>query len=204
MLTTAQSVYARRLRLPGYFILGIATLLPIIDLIVSVWPIRAGTVVWRFGSVGLLSSAVGSPLLLLFFIMALALACGDRKVMVVVAAIAALFALVLVSGMGAFALDALQMKRRVQEGAQPRFLMAAGQAMFKLGVQSIASLILAITTIRSLKVAPKPVPVASTKADARAANTIMGRQSTISKPAAPAALSAAEPAKVEAEPDAEE
>src|SRR5258705_8802918 len=132
MTHSAPNSLARRLRVPGYLFFGIAMFLPVLDLLVSVYPIRLGEVVWRFGAVGLLSSAVGAPLLVLFFVFALALFAGDRKVILTVGVISALVALLLVAGTGSFALDALQMKRRVQAAAQHRFTLAPLQATIRL------------------------------------------------------------------------
>ena len=172
-------------------LLGIALILPIVDLIAQIWPLRPATVVWRFGAVGLMSSAVGAPLVLLFLIFAIALAANDRKVMVFVGVVTAIFVLLLVSGMGAFALDALQMKRRVQEGAQPKFLLAAAQALMKLGLQSIASLVLAISAFRANSASK--LAVASGRGEQRVqAAMLMGRPSGARLPGAPAAIEGAE------------
>ena len=104
MISSAAQNLAQRLRAPGYIILGIAMILPILDFIVSTIPLKPTTVVWRFGAFGLLSSAIGAPLLVLLLIYALALLAGDRKVMILVAVLAALIALTLIGGSGAFAL----------------------------------------------------------------------------------------------------
>ena len=132
MTTPAPNSLARYLRAPGYLFFGLAMLLPVLDLMITVYPWHIGQVVWRFGAVGLLSSAVGAPLLVLFFIFALALFAGDRKVVIAVGVIAALIALLLISGAGSFALDALQMKRRVQAAAPNPLRMSSMTAVTKL------------------------------------------------------------------------
>ena len=176
MLTAvAPNALVRRLRAPGYLIFGIAMVFPILDLVVSVWPVRPETVVWRFGFVGLFSSAIGAPLLILFLIYALAFYSGDRKVVVLCAVLAALMAFVMIAFTGTFVLDALQMKRRVQGAAQPKFLIVSAQALIKLGLQGVAALVLAVSAFRSLK-AVKSVPAA--RADARPSSSLlMGRAS---------------------------
>src|SRR4051812_25754232 len=70
----------RRLRLPAYLIFAVTSIFPLIDLVLTVLPAHPGTVMWRFGSVGLLSSAIGAPLLVLVLIFAVALWAGDRGV----------------------------------------------------------------------------------------------------------------------------
>jgi hypothetical protein len=184
MTPPAPNSLARRLRVPGYLFFGIAMILPILDLLVSIYPIRLDTVVWRFGAVGLLSSAIGAPLLVLFFVFALALFAGDRKVIVTVGVLSALIALLLVAGTGSFALDALQMKRRVQAAAQQRFMMASAQAMMKLILEAISAVVLAITAFRTLR---KTKALATPRSEARGSGSlVMGR------PSAPRAVAAAE------------
>ncbi|MEP6732006.1 MAG: hypothetical protein ABJE10_15270 [bacterium] len=179
------SSLARRLRAPGYLFLGIAMVLPLLDLLVSVYPLRLGTVVWRFGAVGLLSSAIGAPLLVLFFIFALALFAGDRRVIVTVGVISVLIALLLVASTGSFALDALQMKRRVQAAAQERFMMASMQAMLKLILEAISAIVLALSSFRALK----KVKLAAARNEPRnSGSLVMGRsrRSRSSTPVLPA------------------
>jgi hypothetical protein len=187
------SSLARRLRVPGYLFFGIAMILPVLDLLVSVYPIRLGTVVWRFGAVGLLSSAIGAPLLVLFFIFALALFLGDRRVIITVGVVASLIALLLVAGAGSFALDALQMKRRVQEAAQQRFMMASMQAMLKLILEGISAIVLAIAAFRI--VSNKKVAAVSRSDSRSTGSLVMGRKSasrsTAAAEAPPATLTEA-------------
>ena len=175
LIAAAPNALVRRLRAPGYVILGIAMVFPLLDLLVSVMPLRPATVVWRFGAVGLLSSAIGAPLLVVFLIYVLAFFAGDRKVAMLCAVLAALIAVLMVAGAGTFVLDALQMKRRVQEPAQMRFLVASAQALMKLGLQGLGGLVLAVSAFRSLKAA-KSLPVARTEARA-STSLLMGRAS---------------------------
>ena len=194
MISSAPNSLVRHLRVPGYLFLGIATVLPLLDLLISVYPLRPATVVWRFGAVGLLSSAIGAPLLVLFFVFALAVFAGDRKIIITVGIISAIIALVLIGGAGAFALDALQMKRRVQEAAQQRFTMASIQAMLKLLLEGGAAIVLAFSAFRTLARA-KVAPATRSEPRGSSAGLVMGRQSSrIAAPIAeappPAAINA--------------
>ena len=87
--------------------------------------------------------------------------------------LAASVALLMIAGAGTFALDALQMKRRVQEAAQPRFLMASGQAMMKLALEGLAALVLAVSAVRTMK-GVKVAPAQRTEARA-SSSLLMGR-----------------------------
>ena len=141
----------RRLRAPAYLIMAVTSILPLVDLLMAISPMHFGTVMWRFGAVGLISSAVGAPLLVLTLVYALALLSGDRKVVITVGIIAAILALLMLVGAGSFALDALQMKGRVNPVALDKFKGASALALVKLIVMGAASIVLAVSAFRSTK-----------------------------------------------------
>ena len=141
----------RRLRAPAYLIMAVTSILPLVDLLMAISPMHFGTVMWRFGAVGLISSAVGAPLLVLTLVYALALLSGDRKVVITVGIIAAILALLMLVGAGSFALDALQMKGRVNPAALDKFKGASALALVKLIVMGAASIVLAASAFRSTK-----------------------------------------------------
>ena len=154
-MTSSAPDLVRRLRAPGYLIMAVTSILPLIDLLMAISPLHLGTVMWRFGAVGLISSAVGAPLLVLVLIYALALLCGDRKVVITVGVIAVLFALLLLVGAGSFTLDALQMKGRVNPAALDKFKGASALALVKLVVMCIASVVLAVSAFRSSRLSKR-------------------------------------------------
>ena len=159
MTTAGPTHLARRLRVPGYIILGLAMVLPLMDFVLSVMPMRLGTVAWRFGAIGLFASAVTAPLLLMFLVYALAVMVEDRKVAILIGVLSLVLALTALASSGAFALDALQMKGRVQPQAFERFRLASVQAVVKLILEGVAALVLAASvfrTVRSVKFATVP------------------------------------------------
>lgn len=178
MISPAPSNLVRNIRLPGYVILGIAMVLPMLDLLVSVMPLRPSTVMWRFGAVGLYSGAIGATLLILFFIYVLAQLSGDKKITLFVGVISALIALSLVAAAGGFVLDALQMRQRIQPAAQPRFMLASVQGMLKIGLELLASLVLAISAFRAARTTKAVVPAA------RAESGRSGSPMLVSRPSA--------------------
>ena len=185
----ATSNIVRNIRLPGYLILGIAAFLPMLDLLVSVMPLRPSTVMWRFGAVGFYSSAIGAPLLILLFIYFLAQLSGDKKITIFVGIISALIALSLVAAAGGFVLDALQMRQRIQPAAQPKFMIASVQAVFKIALEGLASLVLAVSAFRASRTTKAAMPAA------RAESGRSGSPMLVSRPSARAvAVEAPQPA----------
>jgi hypothetical protein len=175
----APNPFIRRLRAPGYLILGIAMVLPLMDLLVQLSPLRPATLMWRFGAVGLLASAIGAPLLVLFLIFALACFSGDRKVVIACTVLASVIALFMIVGAGTFALDAIQMNRRIQATAQPRFLMASGQALLKMGLQGLAALVLAVSSFRTLKGAKS---LLGPRAEASPSSNLLVGRASVARP----------------------
>jgi hypothetical protein len=156
-MTSSAPDLVRRLRAPGYLIMAVTSILPLIDLLMAISPMHFGTVMWRFGAVGLISSAIGAPLLVLVLVYALALLCGDRKVVVTVGVIAVIIAVVMLVGAGSFTLDALQMKGRVNPAALDKFKGASALALVKLVVMGISAIVLAVSAFRSARLAKKEV-----------------------------------------------
>jgi|SRR5690348_1388741 len=150
-MTSTAPELVRRLRVPGYLIMAVTSILPLIDLLMAISPMHPGTVMWRFGAVGLISSAIGAPLLVLVLVYALALLCGDRKVVITVGVIAALVAVLMFIGAGSFTLDALQMKGRVNPAALDKFKGASALALVKLVLMGISAVVLALNAFRSAK-----------------------------------------------------
>jgi len=83
--------------------------------------------------------------------------------------------LLLVVGTGSFALDALQMKRRVQAAAQQRFMLASMQAMLKMIVEATCAIVLSISAFRTIN----QKAVHTSKGEPRSSSSlIMGRPSS--------------------------
>jgi hypothetical protein len=180
-MTTASTDLLRRLRSPGYLILSLAMVFPFVDLAMTVWPIRLGDVAWRFGVTGLSANAVGSTLLVLLLIYALALTVGDRRVVALVGVVAALAALVLLLGGGSFILDALQMKGRVRPDGVVRFAAASGNVLAKLLLYDVSAVLLAASAFRTVRA----TRYTAARASRTSAPLVVGGAKTVATPTAP-------------------
>jgi hypothetical protein len=181
MLTPAANSLIRRIRGPGYLLFLSALILPLIDFLIQIYPYRMSTVVWRFAAVATLSGAIAPPVLILFLIFVLATMSGDRKVLLTIGVVCSLLALLLIGSAGSFALDALQMKQRVQEAAQTKYLASAGQALFKLLVQTLCTIVLAVSSFRATRAATSTLSAADQRASA---GLVMGRRAGTIRPGA--------------------
>jgi len=108
----------RTLAWPVYVAGALTALLPLADLLASVWPVRMGQLEWRFGTIGLLSGFTLSPVLGLVMCVAAAAALEHRLVQRILAALAMVSAVVLIGATVIFAFDWLQFRAAAPEEAR--------------------------------------------------------------------------------------
>ncbi len=129
---------------PSYVVAALLVLFPLVDSLLTVFPLRPGDVNWRFGAAGLFSRALMTPLLGLLLVFAVALLLDQRRILRVVAVVSGLLSLVLLGTLALFALDTLQMRAQVRPEIVPSFDVAALTAMAKYGAVIVALLMLAV------------------------------------------------------------
>ena len=108
----------RTLAWPVYVAGGLTLVLPLVDLLASVWPMRVGQLEWRFGTIGLLSGFTLSPVLGLVMCMAAAAVLEHRMVQRVFAAVGMLGAVLLIGFTVIFAFDWLQYRAAAPQEAK--------------------------------------------------------------------------------------
>jgi hypothetical protein len=134
----------RALIWPGYAAAALLIAMPLLDTLLSVWPLRPGEVSWRFGAVGLFSRALMTPLLGLLLMFAISLLFDHRRVTRTIAVAAGASILVIGGAMLLFVLDALQMRAQVRPEAMRAFDVATIVAFAKYGFAIITALGFAI------------------------------------------------------------
>ncbi len=134
----------RQLTAVAYLVAALMLVIPVLEVTLSVWPLRMGETSWRFGTVGLLSQALMTPLLGALVLMLVAVTLGHRKTIATVSGIAALLALALVVVIPIFALDAIQMRTQVRTDAHRAFDLSSLLAAIKLSAAFVIALLLAI------------------------------------------------------------
>ena len=143
--------FASRIRTPGYLILIITACLPMLDFAAGLWPLQLANPSWRFGVLGLLANYSLGFVGELFLIFVLAVAASDRKVLLVLGSIAAVMAVLLFGGSGAFVLDAIQTRARVTPQTVHRFDFAAAEGVLKLILVIIANVVLSRAAFRAAR-----------------------------------------------------
>lgn len=120
MLSLANDM-ARRLRLPGYIVVGYMTIGSLLDVIVSTQPAQIHDVRWRLAVSTLLTGASGTELLGAVLFLALAVALSDGVAMWVGFVLSLLLGLAYIGLGGVFALDSLQLRGQVRPELVSRY-----------------------------------------------------------------------------------
>jgi hypothetical protein len=147
-----------RLRTPGYLILGLLCLQPLIELLVGGWPPQPGLGAWRLSILSTASGSLLIPLLGLFLIYWLAVLDGDRRMATVVAWIASLGALLCLAAVGEFALDAAETRAQIQPDMATRYGISAGWVIAKFLLGAAAGLVLARSAFRTARMLRRSAP----------------------------------------------
>ena len=145
------SEIGRGLRVPGYLIMAMMTIVQMVDVGMRASPLRIHSAAWRLGVVTASANGVGTPLLALFLTLVLAVAARDRFVTLFVGVLSAVFAFLCFVAIGVFTLDALQMKSQVQPGFSHQYDVASLWLAVRLAMSAVAFAILTISAIRLAK-----------------------------------------------------
>jgi hypothetical protein len=115
-----------------YVLAALMLVLPLLEVTLSVWPLRFGQTSWRFGTLGLVSQALVTPLLGGLLLILAGLQLGHRRTVRVLAVTALLATVLLVMAVPLFVLDAVQMRGEVRPEAQRAFDLSSMLATIKL------------------------------------------------------------------------
>lgn len=134
----------KHLTIPGYLCAVLLASFPLVDSLLAVWPLRLGELSWRFGSAGLVSRTLLTPLLWLLLAYAIALLAEQRRVLRGISILSALITAMIVALIPLFLLDAVQMRAQVVPAAIFAFTVASVAALAKYMLAAIVTLSFAI------------------------------------------------------------
>ena len=150
MLSLANDT-ARRLRLPGYIVVGYMAIGSLLDVIVSTQPAQIHDVRWRLAVSTLLTGATGTELLGAVLFLALAVALADGVAMWVGFALSLLLGLAYIGLGGIFALDSLQMRGQVRPDMLSRYSLSLVWTLARILFTGVALLIIAGAFLRAAR-----------------------------------------------------
>lgn len=144
---------------PLYFLAILLIGTPLLDILANTWPLHVGDVAWRYGSVGMFSGFVLTPLLGIALACWLATSLGHRmrqRVLMVACLVAAVVLLVAALG---FVLDVLQLRHNVPTSPpQTRWAFDVGavKALLKYFTAAIALAWMGLSLRRWLRASAPP------------------------------------------------
>jgi hypothetical protein len=138
----------------GYAIASLLIVLPLLELALTIWPMRPSVVLWRFGSFGLLTQAMMLPTLGAFLALVVARHLEQRRVQLVLGVAAGLVALVHLVGLGMFMLDSLQARSLARPDLALQVTVTMVRALVAATVYAAIWIWMAAATLRSLPPLP--------------------------------------------------
>jgi hypothetical protein len=150
-MISVQPDVLRRLRIPGYLTLALLVGMPLLELAASAWPPNIHLPGWRFTVIAGGATATVNSLLGLFLVATIALASGDRAVVLFVAFVSAIAAALCLIAGGMLPLDALQLRNQVKPETLSKYNLAWSLAFLKIMGTSVAFLALSINSFKAEK-----------------------------------------------------
>ncbi len=150
-MASVSTDFVRRLRVPGYFTLVLVATVPLLQLAVAAWPFTIHQVTWRLGVYTVAANSLGASMLGVLLLLVLATAMGDRAVLWTIAVACSLGVALCVVALGAFALDAMQMRAQVMESAARKYTLASSWVAVQIALWGFIALILAINAVRTAR-----------------------------------------------------
>ena len=141
----------KRLATAGYALAALLWIIPLIDIVANVWPLRPGDATWRYGSEGLLAGFLLTPFLGLALAAGLAAWRGEGGTLRLLGWLSGCAAGVLVVICGDFALNVLQVRSSIPAPAISRFDLGAAKAAAEYGLVVIGLAIWAFALIRTAR-----------------------------------------------------
>ncbi len=150
-MASVSTDFVRRLRVPGYCTLFLVAAAPLLQLAVAAWPFTIHEIAWRLGVYTVAANSLGAATLGVFLLLALATASGDRAVLWTIAVACSLGVALCIVALGAFSLDALQMRAQVMETAARKYTLASTWVAVQIALWGCMALILAISAVRTAR-----------------------------------------------------
>ncbi|MEP7001468.1 MAG: hypothetical protein ABI969_13370 [bacterium] len=177
MPTSVNREFLRRLRLPAYAFLGSTLVFQIADFVLGLVPFQFELITWRFASLGTCANIVGNVLLLILLIYAMSLMSADRPAMLIVGVLSLLSAVFLLGATGVFALDAIQLRSKVEPTGLQVFDFGTSQAVVKLFIEGILSALFAFSALRSMVINQR-----ETAREERSSDVLVGSRAALRTP----------------------
>jgi len=141
----------KRMATAGYSLAAMLWVIPTVDYLANVWPLRVGDAQWRYGSEGLLAGFLLTPLLGLALAAGIAAWRGHGRTLRILGWLSGLSVAALLVTWGDFALNVLQVRSSVPQPALNRFDIGATKAIAEYLLVTLGLIISAVALIRTAR-----------------------------------------------------
>lgn len=155
---------ARRLRLPGYIVLGYMTIGSLLDVLISSQPASIHDLRWRLGVSTLLTGASGTILLGSLLFLGLAILTSDEISLWVGFALSLLIGLGYLLVSGIFMLDSVQLRAQVKPDMLDRYNLGLAWTVARLLFTGAAMFVVSGACVRAVRLLRRELERATIKA----------------------------------------
>jgi len=147
---------SRQLALPSYLVAFSLVVLPPLDQLIQIFPLRVGDARWRFGAFGLLSNSLLLSTVGVLVALVVASVFEHRRFRRILGVGTLTVVLVLAAAWVVFALDVLQVRNGVNAQAARAFFAASVSAALRSFFAVLSLTVLGVTAFRGSKPIAKP------------------------------------------------
>jgi hypothetical protein len=168
----SQTIDLRPMRVlvwPCYLMAAFLITMPLLEAVSAIASFRPGEAQWRFGSTGIMTTALLTPPIGVFVALVTARLFGHRWVHGVLIGFAVLTMVLLMVMMPTFVFDTLQLRNEVRPQFYRSFHLAAGKVFANQLAVFVIMLAFAIASFRSMRASKGPAPAAARAASEPAA-----------------------------------
>lgn len=148
----------RRLATPAYLVCLALFLLPLVDVMTTLFPWQFAEARWRFGAVGLVSNALVLPMAALLIALAAATIAEQPRMRVAVGIVGAVATALCVLALVLFGLDAVQTRAQVRTEMRTSFHVASITAAVKTLFAAVTFGFLSVAALKGRRNAEEAAP----------------------------------------------
>jgi hypothetical protein len=142
---------SRQFAWPAYLVSAALVVVPLSDVLTSLYPWRVLDPRWRFGAVGLVSSSLLIPTAGLLVALVTAAACDHRVARKIIGVVGIVASTIALAALLIFALDALQTRATVPQPMRLSFHVASTAAAIKTLIAGASLLAIGLAALRAGK-----------------------------------------------------
>lgn len=139
---------ARRL---AYLVALLLVFMPVLQVLLQIWPLQLGNIQWRFPAAGVLVGSLQSPFLGLAIIALVARSTESRGISRTVGILSAITSIVLIASLVLFVLDALQLRAIVNSRGMQQFQLTSIRVGLTCLIFTVAFAVLAMVALKQPK-----------------------------------------------------